>query len=73
MVEPPMPSGMLGLLAVVRFLAELGLLVALGYAGYRLGDETIRLAVVLAALLPLWGTALCAAFLVSSPVGRKGF
>jgi hypothetical protein len=49
----------LAVLAAIRFLAELGLLAALGYIGWRLGG-TVALSVVLAAVLPLaaalvWG------------------
>lgn len=116
-----MPTGFLGVLAVVRFLAELGMLVALGLNGWWLAEDSVALSVVLALLLPaaaaftwgtwvaprasrrladpgrfavevtlfglaflglasgpapygmLWGVALWAAFLVSAPVGRKGF
>lgn len=52
-------GGVLAALAVVRFLAELGLLAALGYAGWQLSEST-ALSVVLAVGLPLaaalvWG------------------
>jgi hypothetical protein len=49
-----MPTGWLGVLAAVRALAELGLLVALGFVGAAVSDSTV-IAVVLAILLPLAG------------------
>lgn len=52
-----MPTGFLGVLAVVRFLAELSMLVALGWVGWALPDPLV-LSVILAVLLPLSGATL---------------
>jgi hypothetical protein len=54
-----MPSGFLGVLAVIRFLAELGMLAGYAWIGFRISDP-IALSVVLAVLLPVvaataWG------------------
>lgn len=57
---PPMDGGAeIGVLALVRFAAELGMLAALGYGGWHLVDP-VALSVVLALALPLaaatvWG------------------
>ncbi len=51
-----MPVGFLGVLAVIRFLAELGLLAAYGWIGSR-SSGPIALSVVLAVLLPLLAAA----------------
>jgi hypothetical protein len=57
---PPVEGGAeIGVLALVRFAAELGMLTALGYGGWHLVDQT-ALSVVLAVALPLaaavvWG------------------
>ncbi len=50
--DNPMPGGLLGALAVVRFLAELGLLVTLGWVGFHLTDWPVVPCLLLAVLLP---------------------
>lgn len=50
--RPSVPTGIWAVLAVVRLLAEIGLLVALGYAGWRLGGGSVPLSLLLAAALP---------------------
>jgi len=52
-----MPGGFFGVLAVIRFLAELGMLAGYAWVGFRISDP-IAVSVVLAVLLPvLAGTA----------------
>ncbi|HET6624991.1 MAG TPA: YrdB family protein [Nocardioidaceae bacterium] len=57
--DQSMPGGLLGVLLVIRFVAELGLLAGFVWIGFRV-DGPIALSVVLAVLLPVlaavaWG------------------